>query len=113
MLRKPLERLGILTTKALSVKIGEEREKHARINRIHIVENDRTIHELVYHSDACTSEIEYILCVRRDGIFVQDPHLSHTITFRPCECENRINGYRVEDTIKFGTELKHFVPEKV
>lgn len=57
-------------------------------------ERDKQRHMVLEHSDAgCTSETEYLL-----GLSNYDPHPDHPITFTPCNCEGREEGYLKEES---------------
>lgn len=77
LIRRIGERVGIIETheqKEVKNKLFQEeieRRSKEMIQKAHILAN---------HSDACLSEIEYIL-----GITNRDPHPNHTVTFTKCE----------------------------
>lgn len=74
--------LGLVeSSEVRAQRIAEENlylEKMQRLRQ----EKDLDLHMLSKHSDACLGEIEYVM-----GISNRNPHPSHSITFRPCNCE--------------------------
>ncbi len=88
-IEKIARKIGILPSEEKQLEIDRLYVEDIEAMKARNKENDRIIHQLVNHSNACTSEIEYLL-----GMSNYDPHPNRPVAFDECtHTDEEIFGY--------------------